>query len=148
MAESRAQRLSIVITLAERHEQTAATQVAEWRVQRDAEQTQLQQLEQYTEQYLQTYRARTTSLRAEELLTYSGFIQRLSSAQVEQKNKLMRVTQQYELSLKLWQEKHQRRKSIAEMIARLQQEDNAALEKRLQKELDELTMQQFQRTPP
>lgn len=148
MAESRAKRLQIVLTLAERYEQDAATQVREWRIQLSNEQEQLRQLEEYTEQYLQAYRTRTQSLYAEELMTYSGFIQRLSSARSEQEIKLARVTQQYDLSLQEWRKRYQRRESIAEMINRLQREDNALLEKRLQKELDELTMQQYQRNNP
>lgn len=144
MAESRAKRLQIVLTLAERHEQAAAQQVADWRAQVAAEQEQLQQLEEYSEQYLQTYRARKSGLHAEELITYSAFIQRLNAVCAEQKVKLERVIQQHELSLKVWREKHHRRRSIGEMIARLEKEDNAILEKRLQKELDELSSQQFQ----
>jgi flagellar FliJ protein len=148
VAESRAKRLQIVLTLAERYEQDAAIQVREWRIQLSNEQEQLRQLEEYTEQYLQVYRTRTQSLYAEELMTYSGFIQRLSSARSEQELKLARVTQQYDMSLQEWRKRYQRRESIAEMINRLQREDNALLEKRLQKELDELTMQQYQRHNP
>lgn len=144
MAESRAKRLQIVLTLAERHEQAAAQQVTEWRTQVKIEREQLQQLEEYTEQYLQTYRARKNGLRAEELITYSGFIQRLGAVRAEQQAKLERVIQQHELSLKVWRDKHHRRQAIGEMIGRLGKEDNDLVEKRLQKELDELSIQQFQ----
>jgi flagellar FliJ protein len=143
VGESRAKRLQIVLTLAERHEQAAAKAVAERRAQLTAEEEQLRQLEEYAEQYLQTYRARTTGLRAEDLITYSGFIQRLNSAQREQQAKLERVAQQYEQALQVWREKYHRRESIAGMIQRLEIEDNQIVEKRLQKELDELTTQQF-----
>lgn len=145
MAESRAKRLQIVLTLAERHEQAAAKQVAQWREQVVVEREQLQQLDEYTEQYLQVYRERKNGLHAEELITYSGFIQRLGTVKAEQESKLERVIQQHELSLKLWQDKYHRRQSIADLIGRLGKEDNDLLEKQLQKELDELSIQQFQR---
>lgn len=143
MAESRAKRLQIVLTLAERHEQAAAKQLGERRAQVEFEQEQLTQLDEYAEQYLQTYRDRRQGLYAEELITYSGFIQRLGAAREDQQAKLERVTRHYEQGLQVWREKYHRRKSIAEMIARLAVEDNALLEKRLQKEMDELTGQQF-----
>jgi flagellar FliJ protein len=141
--ESRAKRLQIVLTLAQRHEQEAARQVAEARAQMEAEEAQLRQLEEYTEQYLQTYRTRTENVRAEDLMIYSSFIQRLNRVLAEQKIKLERVTAEYEQTLQQWREKYQRRQSIADLIARLEQEENTALEKRLQKELDDLTTQQF-----
>lgn len=143
MAESRAKRMQIVLTLAVRHEDVAAKQVAERKAQLTAEEQQLRQLEEYAEQYLQTYRTRTGNMRAEDLIIYSGFIQRLNAAQREQQAKLERVAQQYEQALQLWREKYHRRESIAGMIDRLEIEDNQIIEKRLQKELDELTTQQF-----
>lgn len=144
MAESRAKRLQIVLTLAERHEQAAAQHVAEWRAQVNVERDQLQQLEEYTAQYLATYGERKNALRAEELITYSGFIQRLGAVRAEQQVKLERVIQQHELSLKVWRDQHHRRQAIGELIGRLAKEDDDLLEKRLQKELDELSIQQFQ----
>lgn len=135
--------MQIVLSLAEHHEQAAAKLVGEWRVRVGSEQEQLRQLEEYTAQYLETYSTRKSGLRAEEFITYSGFIQRLNSAQLEQKAKLERVTREYELSLQQWRLKYHRRESIADLIIRLQKEDNEVLEKRLQKELDELSTQQF-----
>lgn len=144
MAESRAKRLEIVLTLAERHEQAAAKMVGEWRTQLTAEEEQLRQLDDYAQQYLTTYSNLRTGLRAEDLITYSGFIQRLEVARTDQQARLERVAQQYEKTLQQWREKYHRKESIADMIRRLEREDNQLLEKRLQKELDELTSQQFQ----
>ena len=145
MAESRAKRMQIVLTLADRRMQSAGQQVQDWRAQVTAEQEQLQQLEEYTAQYLQVYSTRKTGLYAQEMITYSDFIRRLDHARSEQLAKLQRVRQQYELSLEQWRVSHRRRDAIAEMIGRLQKEDNDVLEQRLQKELDELAAQQFQR---
>jgi flagellar FliJ protein len=137
--------MQIVLTLADRRMQSAGQQVQDWRAQVTAEQEQLQQLEEYTEQYLQVYSTRKTGLYAQEMITYSDFIRRLDNARSEQLAKLQRVRQQYELSLEQWRVSHRRHDAIAEMIGRLQKEDNDVLEQRLQKELDELAAQQFQR---
>lgn len=145
MAESRAKRMQVVLTLAERQVQNAAQKVQDCRALVTAEQEQLQQLEQYTAQYLQAYSARKAGLYAQEMITYSDFIRRLDNACAEQRIKLQRMRQQYELSLEQWRINHRRRESIAEMIGRLHKEDNDVLEQRLQKELDELSSQQFQR---
>jgi flagellar FliJ protein len=141
--EPRSKRLQIVLTLAERNEQAAAQEVAESRALVETEQTQLRQLEEYTEHYLQAYTAHTHNVRAEDLITYSGFIQRLGKVSAEQHQKLERATHLYEQKLQQWREKYQRRHAIADLIARLQSEENTALEKKLQKELDDLTTQKF-----
>jgi flagellar FliJ protein len=44
-----------------------------------------------------------------------------------------------------WRKAYQKRESIKELIARLQLEENALLDKRLQKELDELVGQAYSR---
>jgi flagellar FliJ protein len=146
--EVRSKRLQIVLTLAERNEQAAAQEVAESRALLETEQTQLRQLEEYTEHYLQAYSAHTRQVRAQDLITYSGFIQRLSKVRAEQQHKLERITRLYEEKLQQWREKYQRRQSIADLITRLQQEENAVLEKKLQKELDDLTTQKFRSSSP
>lgn len=143
MAELRSKRMQIVLSLADRTEQAAAQRLMQYREQVNAEQQQLLQLEQYTEQYLHNYAERKSGLYAQELISYSSFIQRLDQARQEQQLKLSRMLQALEQIQRDWREKHQRRKSIQELIARLQQEENDELEKRLQKELDELSAQQY-----
>lgn len=136
--------MQIVLSLADRTEQAAAQRLTEYREQVTAEQQQLTQLDEYTEQYLHSYAERKSGLYAQELISYSNFIQRLGEARQEQQLKLARMLQALEQIQRDWREKHQRRKSIQELIARLQYEENAELEKRLQKELDELSAQQYQ----
>lgn len=135
--------MQIVLSLADRTEQAAAQRLLHYREQVNAEQQQLHQLEQYTEQYLHTYAERKSGLYAQELISYSSFIQRLDEARQEQQLKLGRMLQTLEQIQLDWREKHQRRKSIQELIARLQHQENDELEKSLQKELDELSTQQY-----
>ncbi len=54
MAESRAKRMQVVLTLAERHEEQAGQQLSQFSQQVDAEVEQLRQLDEYAAQYLNT----------------------------------------------------------------------------------------------
>jgi flagellar FliJ protein len=145
MAESRAKRMQVVLTLTERDEQQAGEQLSKFTAQVEAETEQLRQLDEYANQYLNTYAGRKTSVRPEELIAYSGFIQRLGVARKEQEARLGRMQIQLDRYRQLWRVAHQKTESIKELIARLQQEENALQDKRLQKELDELVGQAYSR---
>ena len=147
MAEPRSQRMQIVLMLAERHEQAAAQRLGNFREQVNAEQEQLRQLEEYAAHYLDTYGSLKTGLHAQDLISYSSFIQRLGDAKKEQQAKIARMMQVLDQLQQEWRDKHRRRESIQDLIARLRYEENDVLEKRLQKELDDLSAQQFQRQP-
>jgi flagellar FliJ protein len=145
MAESRAKRMQVVLTLAERSEQHAGQQLGQCQIQVASETEQLRQLDEYAAQYLHLYTERKTSVRPQELIAYSGFIQRLGAARKEQEARLNRIQAQMERLRQAWRIAHQKCDSIKELIARLTQEDNALLDKRLQKELDELVGQAYSR---
>jgi flagellar FliJ protein len=145
MAESRAKRMQVVLTLAERSEQQAGQQLAQCQTQVDAEVAQLRQLDDYAAQYMNIYTERKTAVKAQELIAYSGFIQRLGDARKEQEARLNRVQAQMERLRQVWRVAHQKCESIKELIGRLQQEENVSLDKRLQKELDELVGQAYSR---
>src|SRR5690606_41358687 len=91
MAEPRSKRMQVVLMLAERTEHAAAQRLGQYRDQVSAEQEQLQQLVEYTEQYLHSHTERTTGIHADELISFSNFIQRLGAAKKEQKMKLARI---------------------------------------------------------
>src|SRR5690606_2606073 len=139
--------MQIVLMLAERHEQAAAQRLGSYREQINAEQEQLQQLEEYAAHYLDTYGSLKTGLHAQDLISYSSFIQRLAEAKKEQQTKVARMMQTIEQLQQDWRGKHRRLESIQDLIARLRYEENEVLEKRLQKELDDLSAQQFHRQP-
>ncbi|GGY68387.1 flagellar protein FliJ [Cellvibrio zantedeschiae] len=143
MAESRAKRMQVVLTLAERAEEQAGQQLSQCQAQVDAETEQLRQLDEYAAQYLTIYTERKTAVRPQELIAYSGFIQRLGDARKEQEGRLKRIEAQMERLRQAWRIAHQKCESIKELITRLKQEENALLDKRLQKELDELVGQAY-----
>lgn len=145
MADSRAKRMQVVLTLAERNEQQTGEQLRQFTVQVEAEAEQLRQLEEYAAQYLNNYSERKTAVRPQELIAYSSFIQRLGVARKEQQSRLDRFQLQLERYRQTWRIAHQKTESIKDLITRLQQEENALLDKRLQKEMDELVGQAYSR---
>lgn len=145
MAESRAQRMQVVLTLAVKQEDEAAQKLRQYRDQLAQEERQLADLRDYATQYLNAQGNLREGVLAHELINYSSFIGRLNEACREQEVKVVRMTALLDSLQQQWRIKHQKRKSIEELIVRLQQEDNLLLDKRLQKELDELSAQQLQR---
>lgn len=145
MAESRAKRMQVVLMLAERKEQEVGEQLSKQRQLVDAELEQLRQLEEYAQQYLHNYSVRKTNVRPDELIAYSGFIQRLGEARMDQQAKVERQQKVLDRCQQLWRIAHHKCESIKELIERLKQDENALLDKKLQKELDELVGQQYSR---
>ena len=143
MAESRAKRMQVVLTLAVRQEDEAAEKLRQFRDQLAQEERQLQDLRDYANQYLQAQGGLRQGVLAHELINYSSFIHRLNEACTEQETKVQRMQSLLANLQKQWQIKHQKRKSIEDLIKRLQHDDDVILEKRLQKELDELSSLQL-----
>ena len=143
MAESRAKRMQVVLTLAVRQEDDAAQKLTQFREQLAQEELQLQELRDYAAQYLQEQGGLREGVMAHELINYSSFIHRLHEACGEQESKVVRMQSLLANLQKQWQVKHQKRKSIEDLIKRLQHDDDVILEKRLQKELDELSSLQL-----
>ncbi|MFC3115374.1 flagellar export protein FliJ [Cellvibrio fontiphilus] len=145
MAESRAKRMQVVLTLAQKQEDEAANKLSQFREQLAQEQRQLVELRDYATQYLHAQGALREGILAHELINYSSFIHRLNEACTEQEAKVARMTKLLDSLQQQWRVKHQKRKSIEELIVRLQHEDELIADKRLQKELDELSAQQLLR---
>ncbi|RYY74709.1 MAG: flagellar export protein FliJ [Gammaproteobacteria bacterium] len=145
MAESRSKRMQVVLTLTERSEQEAADKLGKFTAQVEAESEQLRQLNEYADQYLHAYGARKVAVRPQELIAYSGFIQRLAEARKEQQARLERMQLQLERYRQAWRIAHQKTESIKELILRLQHDENLLQDKKLQKELDELVGQAYSR---
>ncbi len=145
MADSRAKRMKVVLTLAEQQEDDAAKKLNQFREQLAQEERQLVELRDYANQYLHAQGELREGVLAHELINYSSFINRLNEACHDQEVKVERYRAMQESLLHQWRIKHQKRKAIEDLIVRLQQEDNLLLDKRLQKELDELSSQQLRR---
>lgn len=145
MAESRAQRMQVVLTLAVRQEDEAAQKLGQFREQLAQEERQLVELRDYAAQYLNAQGALREGVLASELINYSGFIGRVNEACRDQETKVERFKHLLDNLQQQWRAKHQKRKSIEDLITRMKQEDDRLLDQRLQKEMDELSSQQLQR---
>jgi flagellar FliJ protein len=128
-----------------RQEDEAAKKLSQFREQLAQEEMQLADLREYATQYLHAQGELREGVLAHELINYSTFINRLNEACREQEAKVQRYKAILESLQQQWRVKHQKRKSIEDLITRLQQEDNLLLDKRLQKEMDELSSQQLRR---
>lgn len=145
MAESRAQRMQVVLTLAVRQEDEAAQKLSQFREQLAQEERQLVELQDYAAQYLHAQGNLRQGVVASELINYSSFINRVNLACRDQESKVERYKQLMDNLQQQWRVKHQKRKSIEDLIDRMKREDDHLLDKRLQKEMDELSSQQLQR---
>lgn len=143
--ERRSERLKAVVMLAEREEQAAAARLAEQQSSLEGEQQQLGQLQDYRSQYLHDYDQLRTNATPQALMSYSGFLGRLSDALAGQEQRLQQVQQALELRRAEWQQKYHRRRSLEQLVAKLKEEESVALEQRLQRELDDMAAQRFSR---
>ena len=145
MAESRAKRIQVVLTLALQQEDAAAKRLGQYREQFTLEENQLRQLREYADQYMRDYAGHRQGVFAHQLISYSGFVRRLEDLYKEQDIKVKHMEVTYHKLQEQWRQSHQKRKSIEDLIERFRQEESLQLEKQLQKELDELTTQKFAR---
>lgn len=145
MAESRAKRIQVVLTLALQQEDAAAKRLGQYREQLTQEEKQLRQLREYADQYMRDYAGHRQGVFAYQLINYSGFVHRLEDLYKEQDIKVKHMEVTYHKLQEQWRQSHQKRKSIEDLIERFQREESLQLEKQLQKELDELTTQKFAR---
>src|SRR5690606_6125108 len=104
--------MQIVLMLAERHEQAAAQRLGSYREQINAEQQQLQQLEESAAQSLDACGYVKAGLPAQELISYRSFIQGLGDAKKEQHTEGARMMQTLDQPQKDWQGRHLRQEPI------------------------------------
>lgn len=139
MAELRSKRLGVVLTLAEREEEKAATRLQQARAMLADERAQLAELEGYHEDYRAIIASQRQSISVQSLITYRHFLGELSRSVDAQQLKITQTDLQCQRLLQVWQQALHRKKSIEDLIARLRVEEDAVAEKRLQQVMDELT---------
>ena len=136
MAQTRSSRMAIVLNLAQKEEENAAQSLNIARQQLLSEQEQLQQLDDYRNQYLADYSVSSAPRNAQQLINYSSFIQRIDQLKLERSQKVERAERVVVKAQTVWQQLYQKRKSIADLIERYKVEEQLAIDKKLQKELD------------
>jgi flagellar protein FliJ len=145
MADSRTKPMQTLRMIAERKEQEAAKKLSQHNALINAEEQQLQDLDNYAKQYLHSYSERKLDVRPQELIAYSSFIQRLAQACKDQQAKLVQLYKVRENVMKAWGIACRKRELMDELIERMIKEENLVLDKTVQKEIDELIGQQYYR---
>lgn len=147
MAKQRSERLKVVLRVAEHREREAAGYLAQYQQQLAAEQAQWQQLNAYRDTYMLEYGDLNARHNSADMIRYSDFIRRLGSAIDEQAGKVESAREQCDKVLQFWQQRRHKRKSLESLIQRLSASENLELERKLQKELDELASLNCQSPP-
>lgn len=134
----RSQRLAVVVTLAQRKVDESARALAYIQQRLQADQQQLQQLEEYLLEYrtaLQTQGQQGVS--AQQFRVFVSFSQNVEHAIEQQKQQVATVIRQVEQVRRHWQRLGARHKGLEKLHTRLLLEENAAQERVAQKEQDE-----------
>ncbi|TQV84167.1 flagellar export protein FliJ [Exilibacterium tricleocarpae] len=132
------QRLQIVLTLAEREERTAGSDLEQARRQLCTEEQQLEQLHRYRRDYTARIDDRRQGLRAEALIADRDFLHRLCHIESAQLSTVQRRRRHVEGLQQIWQQKHHYTKAVAQWLERLRRAETRELDQREQRLLDDL----------
>lgn len=146
MAQKRSQRMVIVLQLAERAEQEAAEKLAVAREQLGNDEQQLTQLQDYHNDYIHQINSKTGAQSVQQMMADRSFVGQLQQAVDVQQQKIASTRQHYQQQLNQWQLAYHKRSNIEDLINRMRDDESQEADKRLQKELDELSSLNFQRT--
>ncbi len=142
----KSKRLQPVQQLAERRRKNAEQQLGQAQQQLLAEQRKLVQLQDYLVDYqkelLTTGQAGVTM---EQLQRLQSFKQRLLDALAQQKQQIQFSEQSLEQAKQAWQVASGREQAMSSLISRTQNQEQQQDDKRLQKQIDELTQSRLNR---
>lgn len=139
MAVKRSQRMGVVLRMVVREEERAAAQLEQSRVQLSQAQQQLQQVEEYHQGYVDALNQPKSGQSAYSMINDRRFLEQLSFVCRTQASQIEKLRQNEDTCLHNWQQCYQRRRNIEQLIEKLKLGENQAMEKQLQKELDELS---------
>ncbi len=136
--KSKSQRLTLVLNLARQKEESAMDALRKARRYLDDQEQQLTGLEQYQQQYIQSYReSMRMQVAIHQLQSYQGFIEQLGKAISHQQQVVEVARQQFDRERSAWVECREKRKGLADLVERYQQEEAQAMEKREAKRIED-----------
>lgn len=136
----RSTKLQPVAKIRKQQEKNAARQHGDSLRQAELQQKQLDELVSYRDQYLQSFQsAAETGLSAVQMRDYRLFISRLDAAIEQQRQLVAHGQEKCEISHDKWIDKRSRSKIIDKVIEGRQQQERQVMEKREQRELDDLS---------
>jgi flagellar FliJ protein len=98
---------------------------------------QLEQLERYRAEYMQSSATAGSSMDAVKLQNYRSFLDRLGEAKRQHQKNLEAARADYEKRRALWSEKRVEAESLGRVVERFRKEERAAEERREQREGDD-----------
>lgn len=133
----RAQRLSLVLELAERTEQQAAQtyEMARRLWQEDAQK--LQDLELYCVEYEASISTARVVRRAQDMVRDRGFLQQIYRARQQQESVVKQREGLTEQKKQLWHKAHLKHSALRNLIERMREDEQKALNRKEEKLLDE-----------
>lgn len=138
MAEKTSKRLQIVLQLAKLKERQAAEKLASSIREVEAQQQQLEQLEQYKIEYGEQFQRRIDqSVSASQLSNFQNFYNNLEQVGDTQQERQVLVSQQRDQARRQWQQQYSRQKNMETLIERKYQEEQLELDNQVQREQDD-----------
>jgi flagellar FliJ protein len=101
---------------------------------------QLEQLERYRAEYMQSSATAGSSMDAVKLQNYRSFLDRLGEAKRQHQKNLDAARAEYEKRRALWSEKRVEAESLGRAVERFRKEERAAEDRREQREGDDAAM--------
>ena len=98
---------------------------------------QLEQLERYRAEYMQSSATAEASMDAVKLQNYRSFLDRLGEAKRQHQKNLDSARAEYEKRRALWSEKRVEAESLGRAVERFRKEERAAEDRREQREVDD-----------
>lgn len=136
----RLKRAELVIKLARRKEDQAASLLRQWRERVENQRQQLLELENYQESY---HKRPQGAQSVQSLITERAFFTQLSEVVDEQRQRLSQMEHQYQLYVNHWQGLHKRRQLLDEHRDRVALDETQRLDKQWDKLCDELAITAF-----
>ncbi|MGD8525633.1 MAG: flagellar export protein FliJ [Thioalkalispiraceae bacterium] len=134
----KSQRMLPIKNLAESHEDQAANLLGQSRQTLSQEQSRLEELKQYRQQYLQGFNnAGKNGMSGTQLQHYQRFIQQLDVAIAAQEQRIAQLSQQCEQARHHWQQKHHRTQALDKTVQRYQSHERYQQERKEQREIED-----------
>lgn len=133
----RSSRIKIVVELAQREEENAASLFQKAQQELETEHRRLRELEEYYTGYQDYFGGSQASIRASDLQKSRLFLQQLADAITNQQQHITRVESAVNQRRSAWHICHLKHKSLVELTERYRNEESLVLNKKEQKLLDE-----------
>lgn len=137
MTQTKSQRLTVVLELAERDEREATEAVQIFRARLEQEQQRLEELKIYYREYEERFSRQRSGIRATEIANQRHFLIELTHMQARQVQQIGLVEKGLNQKLEVWRRCHLKYQSLDQLITRIKKEEHQLLDKKEQKMLDE-----------